>query len=121
VPVAMAERDNPLARLSTSIDPRQNLVPRLGILGVNLDREIMKLRPSARVGSGVVVVSTVPGAIESHEGRLAPGDIVYAVNRTPVNGLAELRAVLEKMNVGDSVVLHLDRGGGLVYLAFTID
>ena len=121
VPVAMAERVDPFAKLSTSIDPRRNLVPRLGILGVTLDREVMKLRPSARVESGVVVVSTVPGAIESHEGGLTPGDIVYAVNRTPVNGLAELRTVLEKMNAGDSVVLHLDRGGGLVYLAFTID
>ena len=29
---------DPLAGLSTSIDPRQNLVPRLGILGVTLDQ-----------------------------------------------------------------------------------
>jgi serine protease Do len=40
VPVAMVERQDPLAGLSASTDPRQNLVPRLGILAVNLDRRI---------------------------------------------------------------------------------
>ena len=119
--VTMAERDDRLARLSASMDPRQNLVPRLGILGVTLDPAIAALLPSARVGSGVVVASTVVGAIDSRDGGLAPGDIVYAVNRTPVPGLAELRVALETLNAGDPVVLHLDRGGRLVYLAFTID
>ena len=41
----MAERQDPFAGLSASIDPRQNLVPRLGILGVNLDQRIAEMLP----------------------------------------------------------------------------
>ena len=121
LPVAMGERRDPLAGLSASIDPRQNLVPRLGILGVSLDQRIAEMVPVLRVRSGVVVASTVAGAIDSREGGLAAGDVVYAINRTPVVGLAELRTVLDGLKTGDSVVLQLERRGELMYLAFTVD
>jgi S1-C subfamily serine protease len=77
--------------------------------------------PVLRVPRGVVVVSTVAGAIDTREGALESGDVIYAVNRTPVGTLAELRAVLEKTNAGDAVVLHLDRRGVLMFLAFTAE
>jgi hypothetical protein len=38
-----------------------------------------------------------------------------------VNGLAAMRALVEKLKPGDSVVLHLERRGALMYLAFTVD
>jgi serine protease Do len=120
-PVAMAEREDPLAGLSAAIDPRQHLVPRLGILGVDLDPKIAELLPARRVQTGVVVVSTVAGAIDSREGGLAPGDIVYSVNRKPIAGVAELRASVSAVSVGDPVVLQLERDGALMYLAFTAE
>src|SRR6185503_3819425 len=94
IPVEMTENRNSLSGRSASIDPRQNLVPRLGILGVNLDQGIAALLPALRVRSGVVVASTVAGAIDSRDGGLSAGDVVYAVNRTRVVGLPELRATL---------------------------
>jgi serine protease Do len=121
VPVAMAERQDSLASMPASIDPRQNLVPRLGILGVDLDERMAARLPALRIRSGVLVASTVAGAIDSREGGLAPGDVVYAVNRTPVAGLAELRAALNALSTGDPVVLQLERRGELMYLAFTVD
>ena len=69
--------------------------------------------------SGVVVASTVAGAIDARDGGLAAGDVVYAVNRTPVAGLTELRAALDGLKTGDPVVLQLERRGELMYLAFT--
>jgi serine protease Do len=120
-PIAMMEREDPLAGLSETADPRQNLVPRLGILGVSLDQRISEMLPLLRVRSGVVVASTVAGAIDSRDGGLAAGDVVYAVNRTPVAGLAELRTVLDALTVGDPVVLQLQRGNELRFLAFTVD
>jgi S1-C subfamily serine protease len=119
--VAVAERQDSLAGLSASIDPRQNLVPRLGILGVSLDQRIAAMLPGLRAQSGVVVVSTVAGAIDSRDGGLAAGDVVYGVNRTPVKGLAELRAMLNELKAGAPVVLHLERRGELMYLTFTIE
>ena len=121
VPVAMNERKDPFAGLSASIDPRQNLVPRLGILGVDLDARIIELLPVERVRSGVVVASTVAGALDADEGGLTVGDVIVAVNRTPVEGLAELRAAIEQLKTGDPVVLQLERGGELMYLAFTVE
>jgi serine protease Do len=121
VPVVMSERQDPIGDLSASIDPRENLVPRLGILGVTLDQRLAEMLPVVRVQSGVVVASTVAGAIDSREGGLAPGDVISAINRMPVAGLAEIRALLEQMKSGDPVVLQLERGGELMYLAFTIE
>jgi serine protease Do len=121
IPVVMAERKGSILGVTAAIDPRQNLVPRLDILGVDLNPQIAAVLPALRVGSGVVVASTVAGAIDSRDGGLAPGDIVYAVNRTPVTSLRDLRAALSALNSGDSVVLHLERRGELMYLPFAVD
>ena len=121
VPVAMAERQDPLAGLSGAADPRENLVPRLGILGVSVDRRLAQVLRLVRVSSGVVVVSRIAGATDVREGGLDPGDVIHAVNRTPVSGLPELRAALDALKAGESVVLQIERRGGLMYLAFTIE
>jgi serine protease Do len=121
VPVAMNERPDTLAQLPTSTDPRENLVPRLGILGVNLDPLIAEMLPAMRVRSGVVVASTVAGAIDARDGGLTSGDIIFSVNRTPVRCVTELRAALDTLKDGDPVVLQLERHGELVYLAFTVE
>jgi serine protease Do len=121
VPVAMTERHDPVADLSASIDPRQNLVPRLSILGINLNPRLAELLPVLRVRGGVVVASTVPGALDARDGGLAPGDVIYAINRTAVPGLTELRALLDALKPGDAVVIHLERRGELMLLAFTVE
>ena len=121
VPVAMAERQEPLAGLTETTDPRQNLVPRLGILGVSVDRRLAQVLRLVRVSSGVVVVSQVAGATDVREGGLQPGDVIHAVNRTEVPGLPELRAALDALKAGESVVLQIERLGRLMYLAFTIE
>jgi len=121
VPVAMTERRDPFSGLPTSSDFHENLVPRLGILGINLDREIAEMLPALRVRSGVVVASTVAGAIDAKEGGLAEGDIIHALNRTEVKGLTDLRTRLDALKPGDPVVLQLERRGELMYLAFTVE
>ena len=120
ISVAMDERHDPFSGLK-SADPRQNLVPRLGILGVDLDQRIAMMLPVVRVRNGVVVASTAARGIDVREGGLAAGDVVYAVNRQPVSGIADLRTALEQFKSGDSVVLHLERRGELTFLAFTVD
>jgi serine protease Do len=121
VPVAMTERDDPFSSLSEAADPRENLVPRLGILAVTLDRRIAQMLPAVRVQSGVVVASSVAGGIDAREGGLAVGDIVYAVNRKPVASVADLRTAVDAFKPGDPVVLHLERKGELLFLAFIVD
>ena len=117
----MGERRDPLANLSASIDPRRNLVQRLGILGVDLDPRLAAAVPVVRVTRGVLVVSTAAAALDSLEGGLAPGDVVYAVNRRAITGLAELRAATDGLASGNPVVLEVERGGELIYLSFMVD
>src|SRR5262249_2127318 len=93
--VAIVERPEHFGGIADSVDPRANLVPRLGILGLDLDRRIAEMIPAVRVPYGVVVASTVDGAIDVREGGLAAGDVIFAINRKPISGLAELRAALE--------------------------
>jgi len=66
----------------------------------------------------VVVASTVDGAMGARDGGLSVGDIIFSVNRTAVRGLTELRTVLAELNAGDPIVIQLERGGVLMYLAF---
>jgi serine protease Do len=119
--VPVTERLDPFAGLAPPPDPRQNVVPQLGILAVNLDRRIAELLGVQRVPSGVVVASTVAGALDVRRGGLAVGDVIYAVNRRSVAELSALRAALDTLKPGDPVVLQLERRGQLMYLAFTIE
>ena len=61
------------------------------------------------------------GAIDARDGGLAPGDVIHAINQKQVMSLADLRNALDKLRSGDAVVLHLERGGELLYLAFTVE
>jgi S1-C subfamily serine protease len=119
--VQVAERRDPLANLSAAVDPRQHLVSRLAILGIDLDAQAGVLLGVQRVPSGVIVASTAAGAIDSRDGGLAPGDIIYAVNTKPVTSLAELRAALDAVKPGEPVVLQLERRGTLMYLAYSAE
>jgi serine protease Do len=119
-PVAMTEREDRLSGL-TSSDPRPYLVSRLGILGVNLDAGLAEMLPAVRVRAGVVVASMVAGAIDARSGGLAQGDVIYAVNKKPVSRIEELRTAIDAFKTGDAVVLQLERGGELMYLAFTVE
>ncbi len=120
LPVAMTERPEAAAVMPTP-DPREHLVARLGILGVTLDRVLAQALPVMRVDAGVLVAATVSGALNIRDDRLEPGDVIWAVNRTPIKTLAELRVFLDKARAGDAIVLHLERRGELRYLAFEIE
>ena len=82
---------------------------------------VAELASFTRAASGVVVVATVAGAIDSRDGGLAPGDLIYAVNQTQVAGLPELRTAIDAATTGASAVLHLERRGALMYLPFTVE
>lgn len=121
VNVSVAERNDPLARITQLADPRQNVVIRLGILGVTLEPEVAEMFPMLRAKSGVVVVSATAGTFDSDNGSLEPGDVIHSVNGTWIMNLAALRTALDGMKAGDSVVLQIERDGLLSYVAFTID
>jgi len=105
----------------SAVDPRDHLVPRLGILAVNLDKQLAEMIPVLRVSSGVVVASTVADAADPRDGGLAAGDVIYAVNQTPVRELSELRKVVDALKPGEAVVLQVERRGELKFVVFTLE
>ena len=116
-PVAMTERLEAVAGAAAA-DPRRNLIARLGILGVALEPRLMRLMPAVRGAQGVVVLSTLSGALEARDGDLEPGDVIDAVNRTAVTELSGLRTALDAVGAGEPLVLQVERKGELLFLTF---
>jgi serine protease Do len=49
---------------------------------------------------------------------LQPGDVLHALNRTPLDTLETLRKALAALKPGDPVVISIERGGQLNFIAF---
>ena len=54
----------------------------------------------------------------SQQGRLQPGDVIYSLNGRPVESVADLNAAAGALKPTGAMVLHLERSGMLMYLAF---
>ena len=121
VRVTMSGRRDSLTDLSAGADPRDHVVARLGILGVDLNPTIARMLPPLRIVAGVLIVSTTPGVLDTRDGELRAGDVIHVVNRQPVAGMSDLRAALAAVKTGDPVVLHVERGGELLYVTFVAD
>ena len=90
VRVTMSGRRDSLTDLSAGADPRDHVVARLGILGVDLNATVAKMLPPLRIVAGVLIVSTTPGVLDTRDGELRAGDVIHVVNRQPV-AIAPLR------------------------------
>ncbi len=120
ITVSVAERADPLSAATLLTDPRENIVARLGILAATLDPKLAAALP-LRAKAGVVVASASAGALDSDVGGLQPGDVIHAVNGQWIPDLPALRQAIDAAKPGASVVLQLERRGGLMYLAFTVE
>ena len=108
---------DPVAALAS---PEKHLVPRLGVLGIEIDKEIAHLVPQLRESSGVLV------ATRAAEGLgqlidLQSGDVIHAINGEPVATLDFLRDKVKDLAPGAAVALQLERDGKMQYLAFEIE
>jgi serine protease Do len=115
--VPVYDRPDDINRFSVMVTPEENLVRQLGILAVDLTPQAAARLPFLRLASGVVVAARSPDATY---GRVAlqPGDVIHALNGRPVNNLAELREAIDKIEIGQAVVLQVERRGRLRFMAF---
>jgi S1-C subfamily serine protease len=116
--VTIQERLEDPDRFAGLVTPERNLIPRLGVLGIEIDGDLKKLLPALRGEAGVVVASRA--SLAPPDGP-EPGDVIYAVNGVSVRGLAELRDAFDELRKGDPVVVQVERNGQLRFLAFEID
>ena len=118
--VPVSEQHDDMDRLADSLDPVKDLVPKLGILGVQIDKDISAMVPGLRMASGVIVAArTAFGA--TVESGLEAGDVIHALNGTTIISLDTLSSGIQQLKAGDPVVLQIERNGGLRYLAFEME
>lgn len=120
VDVAVVERNDDPQRFADLVNPENNLLPKLGILGVEITSKIAEMVDDLRVPSGIVVA-----AVASHPPYSGPalhaGDIIHAVNGVPVTSITGLRSALETVKVQDTVVLQIERDSRLSFVTIEIE
>jgi serine protease Do len=116
---AIEHRDQ-MDQLFDSADPEKNLVPRLGILAIDLTNELRSQVGPLRIASGVVVLGRAADLIMPDTG-LQTGDVIHAFNTTPITSMDTLRAAVANLKTGDPVVLQVERSDGLSYLSFEME
>ena len=118
--IPVTEQRDDMDRLADTLDPAKDLVPSLGILGVQIDRRISAMVPDLRIASGVVVAArTAFGA--TIDSGLEAGDVIHELNGTTIISLDALNSTLKEIKPGDPVVLQVERDGNLQYLAFEME
>jgi len=117
--VEAVEERSEFDSVSAMADPQQNLVPELGILGVEITREIAAAATGLRDPFGVIVVARAAGAVG--EVPLQPKDVIRSVNRTQISSLEGLRNEVRALKPGVPVTLQVQRSGRLIYVSFTLD
>jgi serine protease Do len=118
--IAALEMKDAMDALPDLANSRDNLVSRLGILGLDLNDQLRSALGGLRDGSGVVVVARVADFSSAATG-LQTGDVIHSVNQSSIDSLTTLRATLRQIKPHDPVVLQVERSGGLQWLAFEME
>jgi len=119
--VEVVERVEPDYRFFDMISSERNLVPRLGILGLDLDNDARALLPFApRATQGVIVAALAVDTGLLGE-QFQPGDIIYGVNGQPVSDLKALKSRIDGLAYGRPAVFQLERGGQLRFLLIEVE
>jgi serine protease Do len=117
--VVAVEEKSEFDRVSAMADPQQNMVPELGILGVEIDARIADVAKGLRDPYGVIVVARTAGA--TIEVPLLPRDVIRSVNNRPAFTLPALRDLVRSLKPGSPVTLQIQRDSKLMYVSFTLD
>jgi len=117
--VAPVEEGQDIDQLISMADPEKNLVPGLGIVGVELDKKTAAMVRGLRDPYGIVVTARVTGS--SGEVPLQPGDVIRSLNKQPMTTLDRLRSAVKAVAAGAPIVLQVQRDGKLLYVPITLE
>ena len=118
--VAVLEREDDRGRLATMVTRDQNMIQKLGILGIELNREIREMLPPLRRSAGVAVAARLAEGPD-WSSLFQPGDVIYSVNRKLTLGLRELRRALDELPKGSAAVIQIERDRKLMYVSFELE
>jgi serine protease Do len=118
--VPVIPREDDPHRFADMVDPVKTLVPKLGILGLDVNKKVADMLPPLRRKYGVVVAASTGNAPYNGD-SLELGDVIYSVNGQPVANVDALRRVLDTLNDGDPLAVQVQREGTLRYLTLTME
>jgi serine protease Do len=118
--IPVIERMHHADQLTDLVNPEENLVKRLGILGVEIDSKVASLVPDLRDPTGVIVVARAAGSAGG-ENSLTTGDVIHAVNGSPITSMAGLRSALDKMAPGVPMVLQIERDQSFTFVTLLME
>ena len=109
--VAVFERPSGPERFEDLVSGDANPLPRIDVLGVAIDEQIALLMPPQRIPGGVLVAAKMADARPRLGDQLAAGDIIHALNGTPISDLNGLRKLLESLKADSPLVIQVERAG----------
>jgi serine protease Do len=114
VTVSVTEKSDDPQRFADMVNPTDNLIAPLGVLGLTIDDGIRKI-VTLRKPDGVLVAAH--SGISAYFGdQLREGDVIHAVNGRSISSVETLRDELNRLQHADSVVLQVEREAGLMFL-----
>ncbi len=119
IKVEIRERPNDPGRFADMVSPERNLIPKLGILALDLDETISRMLPPLRVKTGVVVANRANLLYEQDE--LLPGDVIHFINNQEVHSLEDLKNFVDNLAAFDAVVVQVERRGQFKYISFEME
>lgn len=120
VEVAVIDAVDDPTRFADLVNPEDNLVPQLGILGIEIDKKLATMLPDLRNSYGVVVAAGSSNDLSSGTG-LRPGDVIYSVNGTPVSTVVALKDKLKQYKAGDAITMQVERSSVLMYVTIELE
>jgi serine protease Do len=117
---AIEHRDQ-MDELMDAVNPEENLIPRLGVLAIDITGDLgAKLKAALRIPSGVVVIGRAV-ELNTPETGLQAGDVIHQLNMTPIDSTKTLRGAVDGLKTGDPVVLQIERDGELMFVSFEME
>ncbi len=120
VVVNVTERSDDPERFISMVNPQKNLIPQLGILAIDIDRQVERMLPRLRKRFGVLVAAISDDA-PAVDGGFRPGDVIFELNHHEITGLAVFKSTLQLLKSGDAAVIQLQRRGQLRFLTLEIE
>ena len=120
VNVPVVERTNDTGELEALIGTQQTIRP-LGVVALDLNPSVASLLPPVRRQKGPVVARVTPESPYSQQGRLQPGDVIYALNGQIVRGADDLKVFAGQLKPSAAAVLLIERQSTMMYFAFRVD
>jgi serine protease Do len=118
--VTVLERPKDPDRFTSLVTRERNLVPRLQVLALELDADLLKIAGPLRGSEGILVAARA-GEGHGTQDDLRPGDVIYAINGVSVRGLTELRQAVGRPPAGESLVFQVERGGELLFVVVELE